>query len=488
MRRCLLAATALVALAAPTASALPKLPLSHQGRWITDASGRVVILHGVNMVYKRPPYAPDETGFGADDAKFLKREGYDNVRLGVIYAAVEPQPGVYDDAYLDRIARTVKILGRHGISSMLDFHQDLYNERYQGEGWPEWATIDDGLPAAPQSGFPANYLVMPGLQRAFDNFWDNREGPEGVGLQDRYAAAWRHVAQRFRSSDDVMGYDLVNEPWPGTAWQDCINPAGCPASDAKLHAFSAKMISAIREADRRHLVFYEPYVLFNFGAGTTIGPFGDPKLGFSFHDYCLSAGSSDSNEGCDTPDDLVFANADAHAERTGDALLLTEFGATRAVDILTAMVERADEHMVGWQEWHYCGCDDPTTSGPGDKQALVYDPAKPPRAGNIDDGKLDILSRPYPEAVAGTPLEYAFDGTTKTFTLRWTRARASGRGAFGPKAVTEVRVPRRQYPQGYRVRAKGARVLSKRGAPILRLAARRDVAEAQVTLTLTPSR
>ena len=83
---------------------------------------------------------------------------------------------------------------------MLDFHQDLYNERFQGEGWPDWAVQDDGLPAEPKAGFPANYLVMPALQRAFDHFWANDPGPGGVGLQDRYAAAWAHVAARFRST------------------------------------------------------------------------------------------------------------------------------------------------------------------------------------------------------------------------------------------------------------------------------------------------
>ena len=89
--------------------------ISHDGRWLTDAQGRTLILHGVNMVAKRPPYAPDALGFGADDARFLARNGFNTVRLGVIYAAVEPQPGVYDDAYLDRIARTVDQLGRQGI-------------------------------------------------------------------------------------------------------------------------------------------------------------------------------------------------------------------------------------------------------------------------------------------------------------------------------------------------------------------------------------
>ena len=37
--------------------------------------GRVVNLHGINMVYKRPPYAPDAAGFGDDDAAFLASRG-----------------------------------------------------------------------------------------------------------------------------------------------------------------------------------------------------------------------------------------------------------------------------------------------------------------------------------------------------------------------------------------------------------------------------
>lgn len=474
-----LALVAVLSAAVP-ASAKLELPLGHAGRWITDAGGRVTILQGYNMVYKRPPYAPDAIGFGSDDARFLAAEGYETVRVGIIYKALEPEPGVYDDAYLDRIAKTVRTLGRHGIVSLLDFHQDMYNERFQGEGWPDWAVLDDGLPAEPKQGFPTNYLVMPALQRAYDNFFANAEGPGGVGILDRYVAAVRHVAERFRRNDDVMGYDLINEPWPGAVWQDCINPDGCPAADAKLHAFTAKSIAAIREVDRRHLIFYEPYVLFDFGGGTTIGPFEDDKLGFSFHSYCLQAGQTNSNEGCDTADELVADNADAQAERTGDALLLTEFGATQAPDILTAMVQRYERRMVGWQEWHYCGCNDPTTTGSGDKQAVVLDPAKPPRGKNLASRTLKILTRPHPRAVAGTPLAYSFADASRTFTLRWTPARATGKGRFGPRAVTEIAMPRRQYPKGYVTRVRGARVVSKRGAAVLRLRAAAGAIEARV--------
>jgi endoglycosylceramidase len=81
-RRAVLLSLALVLVAALAASAEgarkhgagkmgPAPPLSHEGRWTTDAKGRAVILHGVNVVYKRPPYDPSAIGFGADDAASL---------------------------------------------------------------------------------------------------------------------------------------------------------------------------------------------------------------------------------------------------------------------------------------------------------------------------------------------------------------------------------------------------------------------------------
>jgi endoglycosylceramidase len=130
-------------------SVKPTGPLKSENGWIVDRSGRVVILHGINMVAKRPPYEPSALGFGRDDARFLARNGFNTVRLGLIDAAVEPQPGNYDDAYLRDSAHTERILARRGIFSLVDFHQDLYNERFGGEGWPGWATLDDGLPAEP---------------------------------------------------------------------------------------------------------------------------------------------------------------------------------------------------------------------------------------------------------------------------------------------------------------------------------------------------
>jgi endoglycosylceramidase len=458
------------------AHAQPTAPLSHSGRWITDASGRVVILHGLNMVYKVPPYAPSAGGFGADDAQFLEDNGFNTVRLGLIYKAIEPTPGIYDDAYLNDIASTEQTLAAHGVFSLLDFHQDLFNERFQGEGWPDWSVQDDGLPALPQLGFPANYLAMPALWRAFDHFWANDPGPGGVGIQDRYDAAWHHVAARFASAQHTVGYDTLNEPWPGTVWPTCAVPlVGCPLFDTgQLAAFASKVDTAIRSSDPQKLVWNEPNVTFDFGVPTSLPSDGDPQSGLSFHDYCLPGGLGIPGfpaSACDALEQQVFTNADAHAQQTSDALLLTEFGATDDADALNRILADADSHMVGWQEWQYCGCSDPTTqAGPGSTEALVIDPEKPPSGDNVKQQKLAVLSRPYPQAVAGTPKSYSYDTSANRFSLDYSTARAGG-GGFTPGAQTEVFVPPVHYPSGYDVDVQGAAIASAPGARLLRVAA-----------------
>jgi len=49
-------------------------------------------------------------------------------------------------AYLAKVAAVVDLLGRYGIYTLLDMHQDVYNSLYRGEGAPAWAVCTDGLP------------------------------------------------------------------------------------------------------------------------------------------------------------------------------------------------------------------------------------------------------------------------------------------------------------------------------------------------------
>ena len=318
----------------------PVLPLSHAGRWITDARGRVLILHGTNMVYKLAPYYPSGIGFGPSDAAFLRSIGFNAVRVGVIWKGLEPKPGVFDAKYVAQIKATVKMLARYGIVSLLDFHQDMLNELFQGEGFPDWAIQDGGLPN-PKLGFSNNYLANPALEHALDQFFDNAAGPGGVGLQQYYAGAWADVAKAFKSVKSVLGYEIINEPFPGTLWEQCVVLSGCPLFDARLLAFYNRVDAAIRRVDQRTLVWYEPNVIFNDGPNTALGPLNDPNAGFAFHDYCLAEpanSSSATNPVCDAEDALVQRQQLGVEQRAAadDHALLPEGAGERLVHDLVA--------------------------------------------------------------------------------------------------------------------------------------------------------
>lgn len=457
MRRLLPLLLLLALLPVVPAAGKAAVPALHrQGRWLVDDQGRVVVLHGVNAVWKRAPYVPPATaaGFTERDAQWLADQGFNTVRLGVIFAGVMPRAGQVDQRYLDRIEVVVRMLAARHIWVLLDFHQDMYNHRFGGEGFPDWAVHDDGVPTPVQLGFPANYF-QPSTSRAFDNLYANT-----AGVADHYAAAWRAVAQRFRDVPYVMGYDLINEPWPGTQAGTCANPVGCPAFDSQqLQPFYARILRAIRSVDRRHLVWIEPQVLFNFGAGSTLTSFGDPRMGFSFHEYCLTASLTHAQGGTAGPDchqlgSLVFDNADRAAAEQGWTSLLTEFGASDDLADLADVTALADQHLVGWQYWHYKEWGDPTTeSQESGGQGMFTDDAD---LSTLKQAKADILIRAYPRATAGTPLSWLPLGDAF---LYWYRP---------ARGVTEIVMPARHFPRGYTVKLEGpARVVSKPGAAVL---------------------
>jgi endoglycosylceramidase len=454
--------------AAGSAAAGPSAPLGHAGRWITDADGRVVVLHGFNMVYKSPPYDPAGGGFGDDDAAFIAGMQFNAVRVGVYHVALEPQPGAYDDNYLDSIADTVAMLGRHGLLALLDFHQDMYNQRYQGLGLADWAALDDSLPPQPQLGFPLNYFFMPALETAYDSFWANRAGPGGVGIQDRYAAALAHVAARFKGTPNVLGYELFNEPWPGVLWEPCVTPAvGCPLADATLGSFVQRATKAIRQNDPTTLIWYEPYVLFNDGFPTSVPKSGDAETGFAFHDYCLNTSNNDT---CNLNDAAVFANAEAQVKRTGDALLMTEFGDPNSLSNHAEVADRADAAMVSWLYWSYNG-------------SIVSNLNDPPTGSNmVGASRLAILTRPYPQLVSGTPLNWNYDSSTQKFSFSYSTARADGSGSFAAGAVTQIAAPAQVYTQGYTVQVQGGSVVSAPNAPVLQVAAAAGATTVSVTV------
>jgi endoglycosylceramidase len=474
-----------VAAPSPSAVVAPAGRIGHAGRWMTDERGRVVTIHGVNMPSKNLPAYPAALNFGDDDATLLANSGINAVRLTVERSAVEPKPGAFDDAYVDHVADTVRMLASHRILSLIDFHQDEWGPAFFDNGFPEWMTSTDGAPNVWEVGFPGQYFLNPALNRAFDHFWANDIGPSGRRLQDDDADILSHVATRLAPLRGLLGYEIMNEPWPGSPYATCVVPeVGCPTFDQGAYsAYYANVIPKIRAADPNHLIWYEPVTTFNQGVPTTMHPPSDSRLGFAFHDYplCGSVNSgaaqanfpSPPNEACAPFDAKVMENAEAHAAATGNALLQTEFGATTDSKRISQQLDAFDEHLMPWMSWSYTRY---VTKLATDGSLL------PATSGNVNTAMLQTLARPYPQLTSGTPSSWHFDSSTKTFTFTYSTRRADGTGAFPAGAETDIAVPAISYPSGYTTTVTGGAVSSAANAPILRVAAN----AADVTVVVSP--
>jgi endoglycosylceramidase len=184
-----------------------------------------------------------------------------------------PDPGRVDVNYIEHLAETVDNLTTDHTFVVLDFHQDGFAPIFNGNGFPNWMAITDGLPNPPDAVFPLYYVQNPAMQRAFDHFWANSPGPAGVGLQDSFMKGLEAVVGRFAGNPWVLGYEAMNEPWPGTDWTRCTTASGCPDLEARLlQPFYERSSSVVRRFDQRQLLFVEPFVLFNFGRAPTSVP------------------------------------------------------------------------------------------------------------------------------------------------------------------------------------------------------------------------
>ncbi|MFD0685315.1 cellulase family glycosylhydrolase [Actinomadura fibrosa] len=376
---------------------------------ITDDQGRTLILHGLNTASS----AKGPTGLpwiSRDDVVREARDiGTNSVRYLIQWKNVEPRPGVYDDAYLDEVAKRVAWYGEQGMHVILDMHQDIYGPdacKGAGNGAPAWATYTDGLPCTPQDPWVLTYL-QPAVLRAYDNFWNNTgKHPE---LMEHYAAAWRHVAQRFADDRAVLGYDLMNEPFGGTRQFGFFE-------GPVLAPFYQRVVNAVRTADRDNWVFVEPQALGpNEGAETSLGTVRDPRPGgprivFAPHFYPGGVDLGGSYDGAakllvQAQFALWKRNMPAAARRLGAPIWLGEVGgmgqdAPGAADFTGDWLTMADDLTMGWAYWS----NDPGSSG-------------------VVDGKgnptlfAKTLARPYPRAVAGTPTRISY--SSGTLTVGW---------------------------------------------------------------------
>jgi endoglycosylceramidase len=461
----------------PTGAGSDPDSLGTTGSWLTNSDGQVVILHGLNEDYKVAPGEPSADGFSDDDAAFLAANGFNAVRVAVIWSDLEPEPGVFDTAYLQSIEQTVQTLGNHGIYSIIDFHQDAYSSAFGGEGAPAWATETGGA-ANPSLPFPYNEFFNPAETQAWDSFWSNDDASNGVGLEDNYSQMLEYVASSLNGNSNVVGFELMNEPSAGS--QTLSTLFGSPFFDSQqLTPFYDEAADAIRAVDPSTPIFYEPNVLFETGVPTHLGTVDATNTVFSFHDYCeFDLGSL----GCIPNVGNITDNALNYAEAQGIPAFMTEFGASSDQTGISASMQAANGGLIGWTEWAYSSQGDiSTTASPPSSESLVYNPELPPTGSNVNTANLETLAEPYPQEISGTPNSWSFDNGT--FDFSYSTEEADGMGDFPAGSQTTISVPTVEFPNGYEVSVTGGQVVSAPDAPELVIAS--DNGASTVTVTVT---
>jgi endoglycosylceramidase len=414
------------------------VPVAENPRFITDEQGRALILHGINVSSStkddplRMPWVEQ-----ADVTRLADDFGFNFARFLLQWDALEPAPGVYDEDYLDRVAQRMAWFAEAGIHVVLDMHQDVYG-KFDSEGRgpigydgaPGWAFVADGGTFARDPGFWFLDYFDDAVMNAWDNFWDYDAHPE---LQDHYAAAWAHVAARFRDDPTVLGYDLMNEPWPGRDFY-----AKQAEFDAgKYRAFLERCIAAIRAVDADGWIFFEPRAAGpNAGQPSYIGVLddpraGEPRLAYFPHYYSLgpdTAGVYDP--ATDTSIEDWTASRKVEIDAQVAPMLIGEWGTGRNVVnwriYLEEVARMADHATSGWAYWEY-GLGG---WGPVDAQRQETETA-------------EVLVRAYPQRVAGTPRFIDFDPATRVLRLEFDEK-------AGVTGATELYVPAaRHYPEGF---------------------------------------
>jgi endoglycosylceramidase len=331
------------------------------GGRILDAAGREVILRGVNVnafveYWQFSPTRFTTYPFTVADADLMQQMGWNAVRLLISWSRVEPESGVYDEAYLDQVEQAVALLESRGLYAIIDLHQDAWgptlaarpDENCKGHGqpafgWdgaPGWATQDGGKPrCAPNGTRELSQAVM----AAFQAFWNDAPGPDGIGIRTHYARMLGHVAARFAPRDSVAGYDVMNEP------NALYLIAG--QLDA-LAALYADAIAEIRAGEASvgapaRLVLFEPGITWaDFGQGAPPDFAHDDQVVYSPHIYQggLNALPLDAS---------VFQQARDEAVAYGGApIVVGEWGSdpSRAADPSDGYF---DEHQALQDQFHF---------------------------------------------------------------------------------------------------------------------------------------
>ena len=427
------------------------------GLFIHIPTQRVKFFHGVNVVSKIFPFLPDtinedtENSLTKTDMSNLHNEwGFNAVRLGVMWVAVEPTKGAINSTYLQNVRELSDLLFEHGLYTLVDGHQDVLGPDLCGEGFPLWAVrrafelqkfdrtgafshfplpwlfeIDrDNITGFPERSQCVEHLFIDyyssfGVSTAFGSLYKEPE------MYKYFASYWQNVASTFSGAPGLLAYEILNEPGPG----DVYDPLYWPSDRQNLFALYNETLKSIRQVDDDTILFFEGVPTSQYigdylkGSSDLLAPegpggveYGDREA-FAFHLYCPPG----TNEFiCDGMIDLnwEWLRRTKARMKTTKATLMTEFGAVgndpASIRLLNKVLTAAEALQQSWFYWTYRSYGDITTQN-SDTETFFFP------NGSIQSNKIKALSTTYPQSVAGVPssIHYYFDRVDSTFGLHY---------------------------------------------------------------------
>jgi len=395
--------------------------LRSDNQWILDDQNRVVILHGVQIINSGPPYISYHT---EEDYDRLVGWGFNSIRLGTVWTAIESEPGVYNEDYLQLLDERIGWCHERGIYVILEMHQDVYSEKYSGDGAPEWACIDNGIPFYPLQPWFLNYM-QPAVMAAFNNFWSNTDG-----LQDYFVNMWTNIAARYVNEPAIAGYDLYNEPFFGSHLPLLI------FDRQYLQPFYEKLISSIQEVSPNHISFFEPTGVVGAGLPCHMQEMGFSNIAYAPHCYPTLPNIFHIYLGNPKIMRQILRTIDNNADNMNVPVWVGEYAlfdaqTVNAEQYLKDLCRVLDDFKKSWSYWIY---------NKDDNVGLLD------LNGNERKWVVDVVSRPYPQKICGYPQQFYFNVDSKVFKLTWTE----NPEASGP---TVIFVPQeRHYPEGFSIR------------------------------------
>ena len=317
--------------------------------------------------------------------------GVNVLRFLFTWEAYETSPGVYDDDYLAYYTGVVDAAAARGIYVVVDFHQDGYSRASLGgcgEGFPLWSLPPTVTPAVPDNGADcANWgprlLGDADLPKTWDAFYADTNG-----ARTRYLAMVARVAGALAGRDNVIGFDMLNEPEGDERTQ--LGP---------LYEDAA---AAIRAANPSAMLFVSPGYLTSAGDATNLLQPTFDNFAYSPHYYDPTVQLFKGWQGSD--ESAAFMTMSGTAQAWGVPLFVGEWGAPPSTDelagYLDAMRAQVDLALASSAQWDYTPAWTPNAKDGWNAEDLSI----------VDDtGALrpNFVARPYARRIGGTPTSLA---------------------------------------------------------------------------------